>query len=907
MNLDRAKTIFLIDGSSFLYRAYYGLRPLHTSKGFPVQAVYSCCRMIKKLIDTFNPEYLGIVWDSKGKTIRNELYEAYKATRQAPPSDLFEQKEKIIEFADLIGIKQVAQQGFEADDLLYSLARDYVQEGMTVVLVTSDKDMGQVLAYDRVLLFDAFKDTFTNRQAFENKMAFPVTKLPFYFALLGDTSDNIPGVKGIGEKTATQIVQKYENLDDVYAHSDEIQKPSIKKALLEQKDNAYLSQKLFELQYRQLQVPYKDFTCDASNWYKARPLFEELEFKSLLQELTGSTAAQTVSVEQKIEQLKKYQFKAITTQEALDNLCEQLKAKGSFALDTETDGLDAMQVELVGVSFAMDNTTAYYIPCGHKTNDVQLSKEAIVAALKPILQNPTYKKYGHHIKFDAHVLATHGMHVEGIVFDTLIAASLVTKDWQRLSLKYLSVFYLHEEMLSYEELVKNKKRINFAYVPLDEATDYGAHDALQTLRLVDIFKKELVQEHMDELFNAIEFPLVAILYAMEQEGIYLDVPALELLEKEITADLIAIQEQILALIDRKEINLNSPRQVEELLFYRLNLPPQKKSAKGTGYSTDQEVLSVLAKIHPVPGLILRYRELFKLNTTYVQALPTYVNKRTGRIHTTFNQTGVATGRLASNSPNLQNIPMGGIADYGTRIRAAFKPKKDHLFLSADYSQIELRVLAYLSQDPTLIKAFLDKQDIHKETAAHIFDVSVHAVNNEQRQIGKRINFSILYGLTPYGLSKDLNIPFKDAKLYIEKYFQQYPKVSEWMESIVESAKEKGYVTTHWGRRRYIPAIYEKNKTLYEEARRIAINTVAQGTAAEIMKQGMIALDKALKQNKLDACLLLQIHDELIISVHKDASKQAQIIAQKILESVVEWNVPLEVVTCLGADWAAVSK
>ncbi len=459
-------------------------------------------------------------------------------------------------------------------------------------------------------------------------------------------------------------------------------------------------------------------------------------------------------------------------------------------------------------------------------------------------------------------------------------------------------------MLTFDDVVKLNKLSHFAQVDVDLATYYSANDAYQTFKLARIFKEELIKEGMQELFATIEMPLMHILYAMEAAGIYTDQRVLQELDVQLSLALTEIQESIKALVPETQaaINLNSPKQIEQLLFYELKLPPQKKSDKGTGYSTDQEVLEALAKLHPVPALILKYRELFKLQSTYVQALQEYINKRDHRIHSTFSQTRVATGRLASFDPNMQNIPASGA---GLAIRAAFKAKSGSIFIAADYSQIELRVLAYLSQDQALMQAFLEGRDIHRETAARLFDMPFDQVTHEQRQIGKRINFSILYGLTPYGLSKDLDIPFGQAKQYIDKYFAQFPRVREWMHSIVQQAELKGYVTTYWGRRRYIPAIYEKNRVLYEEAKRVAVNTVAQGTAAEIVKQGMIALDKKLK--KEGAAILLQIHDELLIEAPIAKTVEIEKIIKETLEGITSWNVPLEATIKSGATWKEVSK
>ena len=889
-----------------MYRAYYGLRPLSTPKGEPVQAVYGFCRMIKKLIDTFSPEYIALVWDSKGKTTRHEVYAEYKATRDAPPSDLFIQKEYIITFADLIGLKQLQTPGLEADDIMFSVAKEQKKATNTIVFITSDKDMGQAID-DKVVMYDTFKDQLIDQTVFEKKMDFEVEKLPFYFAMLGDTSDNIPGVRGIGKKGATELVQQFDSLEDLYANLDRVKKPRMRIALEQNKDNAFLSRDLFLLQYHKTGVGKKDFAFDPANWRNARPLFKELNFKSLLKDMP-------VTLEQlslfDVQEKKRPNFKPelITTQEQLNSLVSILKSSKAIALDTETDGLRPLENKPVGISFAVTQGSAYYIPFGH-TSGEQLPMEVVVHAIKPIMEDQAIKKWLHNAKFDALVLAHMGITMRGLDFDSMVVASLLIQNGTRLGLKSLSVQLFDEQMLTFQEVVKANKYKDFTQVPLELALNYAAADAHQTFKIVQKLQKQLEETpELATLYREVEHPLIDILIAMEREGIHVEAPVLATLGKKVNKELVELREQIITLVGDQftDINLSSPKQVEQLLFYELKLPPQKKTAKGLSYSTDAQALSALAQLHVVPGLILRYRELFKLKSTYIEALPGYINPRTGRVHTTFSQTAVATGRLASSNPNLQNIP-ADTSGYGIEIRKAFKPKAGNIFISADYSQIELRVLAFLSKDKQLVDAFLRGDDIHRQTAGKLFDVVPDSVTHKQRQIGKRINFSILYGLTPYGLSKDLNIPFADAKKYIETYFAQYPQVKDWMDTVIEQTKERGYVTTFWGRRRYIPGIYEANRALYEEAKRVAINTRAQGTAAEIMKKGMIALEKAFKKADLDAQILLQIHDELLITVPESQAKEAEKITQEILENVTDWPVPLAVTTRVGKDWKEVTK
>ncbi len=935
--------VFIVDGSSFLYRAYYGMRPLQTSTGIGVQAVYSFCRMIRKLIKDFDIQHIVIVWDSKGKNVRHEIFPEYKATRQSAPLDLFEQKEFIIEFLTSIKMAQLATVGIEADDLIASVAKKFNDQGYPIMIVSGDKDLAQIVTNESIQIFDAFKEKVLSEETLVAKYGFPLVKLPFYFSILGDASDNIPGVKGIGEKGATDLVKQFDSLDDLYANINKVDKRRTKELLLEQKDNAYLSLKLFTLHIYPTDTELNDTLFDRNNWQLAVPLLQKLEFKTLVADIlatqssrkttpgklasndsTDSTLAQTNTFVERSDGQQslfgsssessstsllqqshnflheKYNFMLVTQLQDLLNICALIKQTGSFAIDTETSGLDPMIDPCVGISIAITPGAAYYIPFGHTTNEEQLLLQDIKNHLGPIFADATIKKYLHHAKFDQVVLHQIGLPLAGVTFDTLIAASLLVQDWQKKGLKTLSEFYFDETMLSYEETMKAHKAHSFAQIPLADATNYAAADAHQTLKLQHLFAPELTKQHLDNLFYSIEMPINEILVAMQIEGIYCDATVLEKLDVFVSADLTKIEAEI-AEYTNGPINLNSPKQIKELLFDQLNLPTQKKSAKNTGYSTDAQVLSVLAKIHPAPGLILKYRELYKLKSTYIESLPTYINPQTHKIHTSFNQTLVATGRLSSSNPNLQNIPTGDMG-YELDVRSAFKAQGDHVLLAADYSQIELRILAHMSKDEALTQAFLENQDIHMKTATKLFHADAQDITPYQRNIGKTINFSILYGLTSFGLSKSLEIPYKDAQKYIVAYFEQYPGIVSWMESIVDFTKAHGYTQTLFGRKRYVPGIYEHNKTLYELAKRIAINSAVQGTAAEIMKMGMIKLQKNLDAVGVSAKILLQIHDELILTVPKDQLEIVAKITKESLESVVDWEIPLTVQTKVGSTW-----
>ncbi len=905
------KSVFLIDGSSFLYRAYYGLRPLHTSKGQTVHAVYGFCRMIKKLIDDFKIQHLVIVWDSKGKTDRHEIYSSYKATRQEAPSDIFEQKELIQKFADLVDIAQLSQIGKEADDLLYAAALKFNKSGYQVIFVTSDKDMRQALSSD-ILIFDPFKNIVMDEHDAFKRYGFSVGKIPFYFSIVGDSSDNIPGVKGIGDKGATELVQQFESLDDLYQNLNKVKKERTRDLLKACKHEAYLSYKLFLLHDYSIDLNVKDAEFDLQNWAKSLPLFQKLEFKSLVKDIEQRFYTQTSMFSVKNvedDQLsKKYDFVCINDEQSLKNLCQHIQSAGFFAVDTETDGLDPLQAKLIGVSVAIKEGQAFYIPLAHQ-DGIQLDFKVFEKEFGLILKNDAIKKYMHHAKFDQLVLNQAGLEVAGIEFDTMIAASLVTKEWEKNGLKELSQQFFDETMMSYQDIVKHHKAKDFSYVPIDVATKYAAADAHQTLKLVSVFVQELKKQEMYDLFYGIELPVNDVLVAMQKEGIICDAEVLLHLSKQVDHDLKIIEIKIHKAAG-KEVNLNSPKQVRELLFDTLKLPPQKKSGTGEVFSTDAQVLTILAKDYEIPLMLLAYRELYKLKSTYIDALPTYINLKTERIHTSWNQTIVATGRISSSNPNLQNIPKNGLEygkEYDVDVRSAFKAKRGWSFISADYSQVELRVLAQLSKDKNLVNAFLHGKDIHIQTAASMFDIEESKVTFEQRSIGKRLNFSILYGLTSYGLSRDMGISYADAKKYIELYFEQYPGVRLWMDEVVEFVKKTGFTKTLYGRRRYLPGIYEKNKNLFDLARRVAINTPAQGTAAEIIKIGMIDFFKALSDQKLDGKILLQIHDELLVTCPDDQVEKTKKLLEQCLVSAVKWKIPLEVSIRSGKDWKSVSK
>ena len=891
--------IFVVDGTSILYRSYYAIKALHTSKGLPVQAVYGFCRSIKKIIDEFNPKYLLIAWD-KGKSIRKETFTEYKAKRESAPIDMFDQKEAIVEFLDLIKAKQIEKSGYEADDLILSIVEDHKKND--AVVVAQDKDLFQLIS-DRVVNFDPSKKIIIDEEVFEKKYGFMPEKLSFYHALIGDSIDNIPGVRGVGEKTAKKLVIQFDSLEDLYNNLEKVESEKTRNLLEKSKDDAFMSLDLFLLKKAPIKVDLKEMEFNKENWANANQLFKELEFKSLI--IEDSEKNEEIKFE-----TKKTSWKCIIvkTEESLKELVADLKKQTIIALDTETTGPDPMLDDLVGISFAFDKKNAYYIPIRHKDNG-QLDIELILNELRPILENSKIEKTLHNAKFDKLVLSNIGVELNGITFDTILAANLLRKSDEKIGLKKLSVRLLDEKMTSFAELTKKKYK-SFSYVPIEDGAEYSAHDSLQTFKLQNLFEKEIDKEKkLKKIFDDLEMPLMEVLVEMEKEGIALDVEKLKDVGQIVERRLKNIADKIFATLGYGEtkalsFNLNSSKQVEKLLFDDLKLEPVKKSPKGKR-STDQEVLIKLAQKHPIPGMILEYRELYKMNSTYITSLPKTINPRTGRIHTSFSQTKTATGRLASSEPNLQNIPAKeGI---GTQIRSAFVAERGKQFISADYSQIELRVLAHITKDKNLIEAFNEGIDIHKQTASQIFQVPIDKVTTIQRQIGKRINFSIIYGLTPFGLSKDLGIKLSEAKAYIDKFFEQYPNVFGFLESTVEKAKKTGYTETLMGRRRYLPGLQEKNRTMFEASRRMAINSPVQGTSAEIIKMAMINLKKQFESKKMNSKMILQIHDELLFEVPNDELEKAEKLIQHEMESVVKWEIPLEISIRSGKNWAESSK
>ncbi len=918
-------TVYLVDGSSFLYRAYYALGGLTAPDGNPVQAVFGFCRMTKKVIDRFDPAYFAVVWDSPGKTVRHELFDGYKAGRLKQPLDMGDQKKLIQEFLSTIGVAQVAVPGVEADDLIAASAHAAVAQGCSVVIITSDKDLGQLVS-ESIQIFDPFKDALLDRAALEERYGFPLERLATYYALVGDSSDSIPGVRGIGPKTATDLVRQFATLDDLYsfvedpAYANDTRVTARVRALLAAgKESAYLSYQLFLLQNVAVDktIPH-DLAFAQPMYAQARQFFARLGFVSLLKELpstlntsnalTGGLQQDLFSVGAGLAPRESFaakhnlRFDIIQTREQLAALCTEIQQCGLVAMDTETDGAPVRHATLIGMSFCTTAGRSYYLPFAHQTGEAQVPRHEIDALLIPILSSVQIKKIFHNAKFDILVLRTAGYVVRGLYFDTMLAAGLLRGEGQKIGLKALSLELLAQPMHHFDEMIGVAGRKTFADVPLDEAVDYAAADAHQTFLLYGRLQPLLSTEGLERLFYDVEMPLVEVLCDMEQAGMPLDLARLNAADEIATQRLAALESEIALFAGRAPgiFNPRSPQQVADLLFVQLGLQPVKKTSKARAFSTDNESLLALIDVHPVVALIIRHRELAKLKGTYINGLRQACDVATGRIYTSFRQATVATGRLSSADPNLQNIPVGAVE--GISVRSFFVARTGYSLLSADYSQIELRVLAQLSGDPVLRAAFLQGEDIHARTAAGLFGVAIDEVSYEQRQVAKKINFSILYGLSAFGLSKDLGIGLSQARDYLERYQAQYPQVFSWMDEIIAQARVSGYVRTYLGRKRQLPELFEANKVLFQQGCRLAVNTVAQGTAAELVKLGMIAVHRAIIAAKLRAELVLQVHDEVILEVANQDLPLAKTLVRQALESVVDWEIRLTVGMHDASSW-----
>ena len=884
--------IYLIDGSAYIYRAYHAVVPLSNSKGLQTHAVFGFINILRRLIREKNPRHLAVAFDSRGPVFRHELYRDYKANRPPMPADLAEQIPYIKRYVAAANIRVLEQVGVEADDLIASAAQAMQRAGYKVIIVSGDKDLLQLIT-DDVVMWDPMKDKFMDALEIRKKYNVTPDQLLDCFSLIGDSSDNVPGITGIGPKTAEKLINQFGSLDGIYENIESIPQAKMVDRLIEGRPSAYFAKELIRLKV-DVPVPERlvDYTLGNPDTGLLSELYTELEFASFLKEIETFTA---VSPEG---------FRSVQTIEQLLHIAKILQDAELVAIDTETTSLDARAAKLVGISLCVDLDQAWYIPVGHRDAEGkllpgQLEVPQVLEYLGPFLQSPKLAKVGHNLKYDYTVLLQDcKLAMAGPLFDTLLAAYLLDESSRSLKLDDLCLAR-GIRLTSFESVVGGDKRPDcFAYVDMQVACNYSCEDVYAALLLWREFAPRLEEMQLFTLFAQVEMPLVPILARMEIAGITIDPEVLAELSKEFRQKLVELEQQIYSLAG-KEFNINSTQQLGQILFDELHLPCGRKTK--TGYSTDVKVLEKLANKHDLPARILDYRTLAKLQSTYVERLTALQDPVTGRVHTSYNQAVTATGRLSSSNPNLQNIPIR--SEDGNRIRQAFVPAAGLVFLSADYSQIDLRVLAHYSQDPALLRAFRSGEDIHTRTAAEIFGVSPLLINSEMRRVAKSINFGIVYGMSSFGLSEQLNIGRKEAQTFIDRYFRHYAGVKQFMGDIVARARKDGYVSTLLNRRRNLPEIGSSNRVRREFSERMAINTPIQGTAADIIKLAMLAVDRLIDTEQLSARLLLQVHDELVFELPPADVEPTLVHIRAAMEQALQLDVPLVVNCTVGRSLA----
>ena len=848
--MEKQKTVYLIDGTAYIYRAYHAIRSLSNSKGLPTNAIFGFTRILIKLMQDRAPEYAAMFFDTKGPTFRHEIFKEYKANRPPMPEDMAVQIPYIKEVTAAYRLPIIELQGFEADDLIGTFARRAEDNGFSVVMVTGDKDFMQLVT-DNIVIWDPMKEKTIDIQTIRDDFGVEPHQMIDVMGLSGDSADNIPGVPGIGQKTALGLIKAFGDMERLYQEVESITKKKQRENLMAFKEQALLSKNLVTIDTRvPVAAGLTDFSIQAPDTDALAELFQTFEFRQLQQSVSAKT------------DLSEKHYTAVTEMEMLVELIERLKSAEIFALDTETTSTNPMLAKLVGLSFAVQPHEAFYIPCGHNYLGVpqQLKLSEVLDRLRPVLENPKIKKIGQNIKYDWMVLARNNIHLAGVAFDTMLASYLLNPSKRAHNLDQIALDFLGHKTITYAEVAgKGKKAVLFSQVPLDKAVPYACEDADITLMAKDILEPRLEEVGLTKLLEDIEMPLVPVLLRMEMHGTAIDVDRLHELSTSFAHQLDALEGSIYGLAG-EEFNINSSQQLGRILFDKFKLPVQKKTKKKTGYSTDVNVLTTLAQQHELPAFVLKHRTLSKLKSTYADALIGLVHPETGRIHTSYNQTVTATGRLSSSDPNLQNIPIR--TDEGREIRRAFVPRKDWLLVSADYSQVELRILAHYSDDQILIQSFLDDEDIHTRTASEVFQVSPSMINPDLRRQAKVINFGIVYGMSAYGLSKQLEISQKMAKTYIENYFGRYQGVQQFLDQTIAQARETQQTSTLLGRIRLLPDIASANSIVRQAAERTAINTPIQGSAADLIKLAMIKVDRELSQRKLQSAMLLTVHDEL---------------------------------------------
>jgi len=899
MNNKTASPLLLVDGSSYLYRAFHALPPLSNARGEPTGAIYGVINMLRSLISEYQPELMAVVFDARGKTFRDDLFAEYKANRPPMPDELASQVEPLHALVRALGLPMLQIQGVEADDVIGTLARQAGEQGIPTVISTGDKDMAQ-LVDERVTLVNTMSNTVLDSAGVEAKFGVPPARIIDLLALMGDSSDNIPGIPRVGPKTAAKWLNQYGSLDAVIASAADI-KGKVGESLRDNLETLALSRELATIRTDvELDTGPGDLRPGQPDKAALRELYQRLGFSRWLGELEDGSGADTPAGNDSPASVN---YETVLTEAQLADWLERLEAAERFALDTETTSLDYMAARIVGVSFAVEAGSAAYVPLAHDYPGApdQLNRDAVLEKLRPILESEEHKKIGHHIKYDRNVLANHGITLAGIEFDTMLESYVLDSTATRHDMDSVALKYLGHSNITYEDVAgKGAKQLSFNEVPVETASPYAAEDADITLRLHEAMWPRLVAETgLEDIYREIELPLVTVLSDMEQAGVAIDTGMLERQSGELARRIQEVEQEAHREAGQP-FNLGSPKQIQEILFDKLQLPILARTPKGAP-STAEGVLQELALDYPLPRLILDWRSFSKLKSTYTDRLPEQVSPETGRVHTSYHQAVAATGRLSSSDPNLQNIPVR--TEEGRRIRQAFVAKPGGVLLAADYSQIELRIMAHLSSDAGLLKAFAEEADVHRATAAEVFGIAPEAVTGEQRRSAKAINFGLIYGMSAFGLAKQLGLPRAAAQEYIDLYFARYPGVRDYMEATREQAREQGYVETVFGRRLYLPEIRSRNGQRRAAAERTAINAPMQGTAADIIKRAMISLHGWLaSQDRSDVTMIMQVHDELVFEVARQKLETVRGPIERHMVEAASLKVPLVVDIGVGANW-----
>jgi len=886
--IDEKPLLVLVDGSNYVFRAFYAIRDLSNSKGFPTNAIYGFTTMLMKLRRDFNPQYLAIAFDLKGPTFRHEVFESYKAHRKPVPDSLLPQIPAIKEIVRAFSIPILEQQGTEADDVIGTLARRYAEEGLRVIIVSGDKDLMQLVT-DDIIMVDTMKDKTYDKAAVKERFGVEPEKIPEILGIMGDTSDNIPGIPGVGPKGALALIEEFGTVDEVIENVEKIMNGRVKKAVAEFADQARLSRRLAEIRIDvDIDFDLEKARCDAPDRERLKQLFKEYEFSLLLQDLKLDDAALTGN------------YRSILSQEEMTALLSELARAREFSFDILLTGDEVMRAGILGLSFCWKEGEACYIPLHHDYEGAsgQLKEEEVLADLQPLLADERIIKHSHDLKSQLVVLARKGIQLRQAGVDTMVAAYLLNPAQRNLDLADVLREQLNRQITGNSELTgRGAKALPRTGIAIEKTMDYACQRVHAVFSLFEVMAEKIRRDELEHLLHNVEMPLVFVLADMEKKGVLLDLGLFRQLADEMTQLLSLSEERIYRLAGGK-FNINSPKQLQTVLFEDLGLARGRKT-KG-GYSTDVDVLMQLAKSHELPAEILAYRSLAKLKCTYIDALPLLVNPETGRIHTSYNQTATATGRLSSSNPNLQNIPIRTME--GKRIRQAFIAPEGWEIVSADYSQIELRVLAHLSRDGALTEAFAVGEDIHSRTAADVFGVFPEMVSGEMRRQAKVINFGILYGMSAFGLAKELGVPQKQAQAYIDGYFRRYEGVRRYLDGILEQARRDGFVTTLLKRRRYLPELANGNPLIRQFAERMAINTPIQGTAADLIKVAMLNIAGRLRARGLSAAMIMQVHDELVLETPADEKAEVMALVKEEMEGVIELIVPLKVDIGSGKNW-----